>query len=473
MPLRFIGYSTGFAQRTYTHTEPTKYLKDIFSTEKHRSPVTQSGIRDDLFQFQNSTSQPDCPFLRLAISRAYSAFRLPQPVKMIHLNDVFCQDLDIWNKSPCLPWSSLGYKTKGDIKNDPEAIRKVRLFWHRVKAHEDLRPPDCMAFVRPHVCLKTEKKLRAVWGYPATVTFGEAVFALPLIRAYQTHRRPIAYGYETALGGMRRIYQRFMGKKFYYGLDFSKFDKTVPTWLIHAAFSILASNIDFLNYEDHGVADVRRMYHMFRYIENYFVNTPIRMADGLRYRKSSGIASGSYFTQLVGSIVNHILIEWACISLVGKFPDDVIVLGDDSLFTLPVAVPLDDFEALFSTVGMHLNLSKSQITTELDTMTFLGYKIGRGIPSKDHDDWITALLFPETPDRCFADLQSRALGLYYANMCVDQRFASITAGLVKMKAFDLNISRGLERHLKFIGVALDVLQRKHLPSAFEFAKLMI
>lgn len=57
---------------------------------------------------------------------------------MIHLNDVFQEDLEIWSKSPGLPWKDLGYKTKGDIKRDPEAIRRVRYFWHLVKAGHHL-----------------------------------------------------------------------------------------------------------------------------------------------------------------------------------------------------------------------------------------------------------------------------------------------------------------------------------------------
>lgn len=53
---------------------------------------------------------------------------------MLHLNDVFAKkDLEIWNRSPGLPWKELGYKTKGDIQHDPDAIARIRLFWHKVK----------------------------------------------------------------------------------------------------------------------------------------------------------------------------------------------------------------------------------------------------------------------------------------------------------------------------------------------------
>lgn len=145
---------------------------------------------------------------------------------------------------------------------------------------------------RSHTCDIGETKVRAVWGYPATVTFGEAVFALPLIEAYKTMSesvRPIAYGFETLTGGMKKITNRFLGSgKYYVGLDFTKFDKSVPDWIIDIAFDIVMLNIDFTYYKDHGVADARRMIHMFMAIRNYFVNTRIRLANGHRFMKTSG-----------------------------------------------------------------------------------------------------------------------------------------------------------------------------------------
>lgn len=392
---------------------------------------------------------------------------------MIHINDVFQQDLDIWTKSPGLPWKTLGYRTKGDIKRDPDAINRVRLFWHRIKNGDRLRAPDCLAHVRSHVCDLHEEKIRAVWGYPGTLTFGEAVFALPLIRAYQVKQNPIAYGFETALGGARKIFKRFAGPGSYAGLDFKSFDKTIPTWLIRKAFDILECNIDFVHYQDYGVADARRNYKMWDYIQDYFINTTIRLANGTRYRKSSGIASGSYFTQLIGSVCNYILCAWMSLKQLGSLPMDILVLGDDSLIKTHKPLDLSECQELMTSIGMFLNPIKSQMTSELVTMKFLGYRIGNGTPQKDIDDWMTALLFPETPDLSFSQLQSRALGLYYANMCVDMTFANICYGLIRAKPFDLHLSRNFERKLKFIGISLERLKTQELPTPFEFVRLMI
>lgn len=470
--MNYIGRVPGFAQRTYAQVRQTDFLPE-YPTGKWRSPVTQTLIRNDLLEFGNSTDMPANLNLKYAIGLAYNDFALPERVKMIHLNDIFQQDLDIWTKSPGLPWRDCGYKTKGDIRKDPEAIRKVRWFWHRVKGGEDMRPPDCLAFVRSHVANIGENKVRAVWGYPATMTFGEAVFAIPLIRAYQRYKRPIAYGYETALGGALRITERFSPYQHFSGLDFQKFDKTVPKWLIDVAFDILSSNIDFVHYDEYGVADARRNVLMYNFIKSYFINTTIRTANGLRFRKSSGIASGSYFTQLVGSVINYILCQWMCLEQHGHNVKDILVQGDDSLFATGTVFRLDEACQLMRSIGMNINREKSQITTELGSMKFLGYRIGYGVPSKTREEWMTALLYPETPDLTLDHLQSRALGLYYANMCVDRQFANLCRDIVKARSYDLVISRDFERRMKYIGISLDLLKTGYLPTELEFARKMI
>ena len=150
-----------------------------------------------------------------------------------------------------------------------------------VKYGRTIKAPDCLAFARSHVCETGTRKVSAVWGYPATMTFGEAVFAKPLIEAYREmpeFHRPIAYGFETATGGMRKLCNYFSGYRNYAALDFRSFDKTVPAWLVDVAFDILMDNINFHDYQDHGVADVRRMVTMYLYIKRYFLQTVIRIS---------------------------------------------------------------------------------------------------------------------------------------------------------------------------------------------------
>lgn len=450
----------GFAQRTFTSIYPTRYFPPI-SLGKWRSPVNLNLIKRDLMEFNNNTKMPDDFALKCAIAKARQAFKLPQPVKMLHLNDVFKKDLDIWNKSPGLPWKDLGYKTKGNVRDDPNAVRSVRKFWHFIKNGDQLRAPDCCAYVRSHIADYPEQKVRAVWGYPATVTFGEAVFAVPLIKAYQAYPSPIAYGYETACGGMKRLHNTF-SLKHKYGLDFSKFDKTVPAWLIRIAFSILLDNLDLMHYQGYGTADVTKTLRMFKYIEEYFIRTPVRLANGERYLKTSGVASGSYFTQLIDSIVNYIILLWLCFDQ-GITPGEMKVLGDDSIFETHKELDMERCTELITSIGMKLNLEKSGYSTNLGDLSFLGYKINDGIPTKPLEDWLASLVYPEQPDRDYDDFASRVLGLFYANASVNSTFDIICRTILR-RPFKMKLSLSMERMLLHTGVVIE----KELPSPFQF-----
>jgi hypothetical protein len=443
----------GFSQRHVANPGVTKYLKSLDSdgTNFWRSPVSVSLIRNDIFQYHNGWNDDLPDSLRIAVQLADRAFRLKEPVKMLHLNDVLSYDLPIWRRSPGLPWKSLGYQTKDDVRHDPKCRQSIRWFWHRIKYGDKIGAPDCCAFVRSHLAELGDTKVRAVWGYPMTMTIGEAVFAIPLIEAYQQQSSPIAYGYETAVGGTYRLKNEMGNCKSFSAIDFSSFDKTVPVKLIKVAFDILLRNIDLINYREHGVADARRMLSMWDYIIEYFLNTPIRLCNGERFKKHSGVASGSYFTQLIDSIVNYILIVWVYIEQTGLPPRSIKVLGDDSVAGSDKKLDLCDANDLFRSIGMSINLTKSAVSKYLADLTFLGYQINFGIPTKPHSRWMAALLYPERPDRCWDDVASRAVGLCYAAFGLDDRFDTLCRIIITLQPFDLCIDSSLARMLHMIG----------------------
>nr|QZZ63396.1 hypothetical protein [Leuven Partiti-like virus 2] len=446
--------SCGFGQRLFKTVNPSPYLNQLIDPNLGlaRSTVTIQAIRNDVLKFGNSTKYDfaNDGYMTMAVNAAYRAFMLPHPVRMIHLNDVFTLDLPIWKSSPGLPWREYGYKTKGELRHDVDAIRQIRKFWHIIKRGDKMHPPDCCAYVRSHVTDIGESKIRAVWGYPATLTLGEAVFAIPLIDAYRKCGTPIAYGYETALGGMKKLYKEAHGK-YFVAIDFSSFDKNVPKYLIDVAFDIFLRNLDLSYYRDHGVASADRMQIMYNYIRNYFINTPIRLCNGERYKKTSGVASGSYFTQLVDSVVNYILITWLTLKCKASI-DWIKVMGDDSIFGTDTLIDLDDFQDLAHLLGMEINIKKSAVSKYLSNLTFLGYQINDGIPSRPLETWMASLLYPEHPDRNWDDVASRALGLLYANAAVTQKFDGLCRMIVSLRPYDLNVSRGMARYLFMQGI---------------------
>nr|UUV42361.1 MAG: putative RNA dependent RNA polymerase [Ilomantsi partiti-like virus 1] len=445
----------GFGQRHHTDPKPSRYLTDIIDPLYYeglsRSPVNLKLIREDIFKFRNNLKRPTDPLLDMAIAQAYHVFKLPNRVQMLHLNDVFRTELNIWSSSPGLPWTTLGYRTKGELRHH-RAITSVRWFWHRIKLGHKIMAPDSCAFVRSHVVETGEAKVRAVWGYPATITFGEAVFAYPLIQAFKKNRTPIAYGYDTAKGGAKKIFSEISGYQFGVALDFKSFDKTVPKWLIEIAFEILSTNIDFVHYNDYGVANAANQYRMFAYIKDYFINTPIRMCDGSRYRKHSGVASGSYFTQLIDSIVNYILINWAFLEQHGHQPEFIRVFGDDSICGSRNWIDFDLIIDQFAKVGMILNLKKSLVTRNKQYLTFLGFTINTGYPTKETKDWFASLMFPERPDQSWDDVATRALGLLHASAGLDYQFDLACRNILAFRPYELNWSRPMQKMLAVMGL---------------------
>nr|QIJ70086.1 RNA-dependent RNA polymerase [Vandelay partiti-like virus] len=449
--MAYIGKTYGFCQRHFTVTE-SHYCPNlaILKTEDLvRSPVTLDLIREDVKQFQSpSPMRPENDIFDSVVRDAFKAFQV-EKVHPIHLNDLPQLTSDTDNSSPGLPWRDRGYATKRSVLDDRDAFQSVRKFWHRIKEGECMKAPDCSAFVRAHLVKSGETKVRTVWGYPATISFQEACFAKPLIEEYK-RQGPIAYGYETAKGGCRKILNEFCHYKYFLSSDYKSFDKTIPAWLIRIAFDILTFNIDFTEYCEYGVPVSRKLYQAWLFCIDYFINTPIRLCNGERYRKRKGVASGSYFTQMIDSIVNWIVTTYALRSM-GLTVDKIMVMGDDALAAVSGHVDLKLFAEFAQECGMYVNIEKTQFSECLNDIKFLGYKINGGSPLKDPKELWAALRFPERPDRCFDDFVSRAYGLMFANFGNDIEFDNCCRHYVE-KPFTIRLTPNMIRFLKILGI---------------------
>jgi hypothetical protein len=462
----YIGRSRGFGQR-FNLPGPSPFAELCLgpaSDGYERSFVNVSLITKDVMAFGTNDIVIDDPVFQYVVSQAYSAFKI-SPIVPVHLNDIFGKELDIMSSSPGLPWIRAGYKTKRDVASDSAASNSIRWFWHRIKEGEDVRPPDCAAFLRSHLVESGNVKVRAVWGYPATITFMEACFALPLIERYKLGETPIAYGYDMATGGARRLWRELAPYSNFLCLDFKSFDKTVSRQLIKIAFDILLQNIDFSRYQDRGTPDVRRLLRAWFYIRRYFLDTTIRLCTGKRFKKKAGVASGSFFTQLVDSIVNWIIIMYGYVKAHGTKPDFLKVFGDDSVLASKTPLRLPLLSGVIGTTGMMINDKKYVSTRSRDEVEFLGFNIAGGFPRRDYLKWRALLYHPEYPDDSFDEFASRAVGLAYANAGMCSRFHLECRNIVQAIPFDLSLSKSMRRFLNNVGVhTLSI----HIPDIAEF-----
>lgn len=246
------------------------------------------------------------------------------------------------------------------------------------------KPDPCVAYHRVQHGSEGPKN-RLVWGYPQSITMAESTFARPLINYYLGRRCPMAIGMHRHKLSARMVSLCNCHAK--YGLDFSGFDSSISAKLIDMAFSVLAKQVDWSH---SSKTDWEK-------IENYFIHTPILMPDGHVYTKHRGVPSGSYFTQMVDSIVNYFAIQYATISLFGYAVhlDKLLVLGDDSLFSLPKAISLNLYRDKLLELGLTVNASKSVLSLDNEPVHFLGHVWKHGLVDRDPIDIAKRMAFPE------------------------------------------------------------------------------
>lgn len=250
----------------------------------------------------------------------------------------------------------------------------------------EIAPYPCIAQHRVQHGKDGQSKNRLVWAYPQAMTLAEAMFARPLIDAFVPRRSVMAMGkHRHKLAAMMTP---MLNSHAVYGLDVSAFDSSAVIKLIHMAFNVLAHNFDWAcsSRDD------------WEKIEHYFIHTPILMPDGWVYTKHRGVPSGSYFTQLVDSVINFFIIQYAWVILTGKtiYLDRILVLGDDSLFSSNLAVSLQMIAKALQAIGFKMNETKSCLVIDQQgDIEFLGHRWHYGLVDRRPEDIVKRMVYPE------------------------------------------------------------------------------
>lgn len=189
----------------------------------------------------------------------------------------------------------------------------------------------------PHPCLtgtRTQKngKTRVIWSYPAEVMLIEALIARPLINHFATDPDCVMAISKTSEQMGSKFNEITCESPIVTGIDQSQFDAHVKASHIHMSFDILRTWFDL----DQEVFSGVRVADVFDLVERYFITTPIVFptpkGPSLVLGKVGGVPSGSYFTQMVDSIVNYAIISDALDATGVSFKQEhLFVLGDDSL----------------------------------------------------------------------------------------------------------------------------------------------
>lgn len=196
-------------------------------------------------------------------------------------------------------------------------------------------------------------KQRLVWCINAGMVLVEALFARPIMD--KVLPQIVQYAGGKAPEKIRYFMRRWNGWH-WVCLDYSNYDATVPKWLIRDVFEIIKAKFDD---KYHSILD---------WICYHFIHTKIYMPDGTIKQKAKGIPSGSYFTQIVGSLVNMVVVRTY---LYRKFGNDVnkyatvegqmsfMVMGDDNVVFTAVPINRKDLsQYLLNNFGLEVNERK-------------------------------------------------------------------------------------------------------------------
>ena len=241
----------------------------------------------------------------------------------------------------------------------------------------------------------TCKKGRLVWCLEAGQILFESQYARPLTEHLATHFANIATGKDP--GTINGYMMRWNSKPHWICIDYSKYDSTVQSWLIKEAFDIIKL---FFDKQYHAELD---------WIMDNFINLPILMPDGELVWAHKGIKSGSYFTQVVGSIINAYMVLSFLMHKNGCNKEKVMnelfdvhfpgratfmCMGDDNIiFTY---TKIDEHElAEFMKETFGIEVSPTKCDTKYDSKT--------GIPKK-YPIFLKRSWTPKGSDRNLVDL---------------------------------------------------------------------
>lgn len=432
---RYGGYSTYSGA---SNTDPwVRHALKTFSRDRYeeiygftRRPTGTVGMYGGLSKFSgnsgsfNSLNRVQRRAMIKAISKAKKAFKLP------------------WKQEP-LDWHEIGQhlrrdtsagvtfmgSRKGDVME--EIYHEARWLGHRMKQDgnqrfdpSQMRFPPCLAGQRGGMSDASDPKTRLVWVYPAEMLVIEGQYAPRMYHAYMADpHSPMLNGKSS-----QRLYTEWTcglreGEKLY-GLDFSSFDTKVPSWLIRVAFDILRQNIDFSVWNGKGVSkkDAQKWRNVWDGMVWYFINTPILMPDGRMFRKHRGVPSGSWFTQMIDSVVNYILICYLtdCQNCEIR---NLRVLGDDSAFRTGDEFNLNTAQNDADSVEMVLKPEKCEISDDPTQFKLLGTTYRDGRPHRETTEWFKLALYPESSVRSLEISLSRLVGLWIGGAMWDREFS--------------------------------------------------
>lgn len=195
-----------------------------------------------------------------------------------------------------------------------------------------------------------DTKTRAVIMLALRQVMGETIFAKP-VQMKMSNVDWYAGGKDDRVLHLT-INRKMRRSRYWISLDYSKYDQSIPGWLIFECFDIIEAMFD----KSAGFDE--ELWHI---VKNDFVHKVMINGNGELIESHDGVPSGSMFTQIMDTLVNIVMIKTYFESKgINKNSYSMIIMGDDNL--LCTLEPVDDKDLagyLMRNFGVKVNDDKS------------------------------------------------------------------------------------------------------------------
>jgi hypothetical protein len=268
--------------------------------------------------------------------------------------------------------------------------------------------PD-VAFTRTQLTYLAEKlKVRNVWGEHFAYILLEGLTAEPLMKFFSTKDEFYFIGQDPRIAVPELFRKHMLPEEWKYAFDWSQFDASVQPWEIDFAFDLLESMLEF-----DDLADATA----FHFVREFFIYRKVAGPDGYIYFKRLGIPSGSYYTSLIGSIVNYNRIQYMFRRFTEQFPKLVKTQGDDSFIVCHTGQRIDLHHAsqiVENEFNWRLNPDKCTEGRSSDEVSFLSRTIFGADNYRDPEKLELLALYPEY------EITDPSISLYRVNSILEE-----------------------------------------------------
>lgn len=192
--------------------------------------------------------------------------------------------------------------------------------------------PD-VAFTRTQLAKLPSIKVRNVFGEAFQYILIEGLSAFPLLAALKREDTFYVTGKDPTTYVPQYLSSLDLLPGWFVALDWSKFDATVQLWEIDHAFDCIEQILIFPDRLSKTAFDVSKL---------LFKHRKLAAPNGVMWMRHGGIPSGSYFTNIIGSIINFTRVHYVCNRL-GYQILNCRVQGDDSVMKIDCSFKPDTF----------------------------------------------------------------------------------------------------------------------------------